>query len=179
MTLGDGKRKVLMLLDEYSTAGVVEADADIMLKMNDFFDMAQKDVAQWQPIIRRVALAPDGSGAQELPADVASVLRVREGSVEIVGRTVYYDAGRTEDITLECIMTPETITPNTLDSNDFEVSEEAANCLPYYVAAQQLITDLVVDYGSLWQLYQQEKSQLDRSGSSSGGGRVRQALFRG
>ncbi|MBO4914670.1 MAG: hypothetical protein J5449_05625, partial [Oscillospiraceae bacterium] len=68
MTLNEGKRKVLMLLDEYSSGGAVEFDADIDVRMNDFFDAAQKDIAQWQPIVRRAEVTLDGTGQQELPA---------------------------------------------------------------------------------------------------------------
>lgn len=36
MTLGEGKRKVLMLLDEYSSGGELTVDEDIEKKMADF-----------------------------------------------------------------------------------------------------------------------------------------------
>ena len=41
MTLGEGKRKVLMLLDEYSSGGELTVDEDIEKKMADFFATAQ------------------------------------------------------------------------------------------------------------------------------------------
>lgn len=42
MTLGEGKRKALMLMDEYSSSGVLTVDEDLELRMADFFDLAQK-----------------------------------------------------------------------------------------------------------------------------------------
>ena len=41
MTLGEGKRKVLMLLDEYSSGGERTVDEAIEMKMADFFEPAQ------------------------------------------------------------------------------------------------------------------------------------------
>ena len=41
MTLGEGKKKVYMLIDEYSSGGAVTEDEDIETKMAAFFDIAQ------------------------------------------------------------------------------------------------------------------------------------------
>jgi len=183
VTLGDAKRKTLMLLDEYSSGGEITVDEDINVRMNDFFDVAQKDVAQWQPIVRRTTIQLDGTGDQELPADVAQVIRIRKNGVrargyEIIDRQLLYDSGDTAALVLDYLANPETITSETEDSYEFEVSEQAANCLPFFVAAQQLIADLVVDYGAFYNLYIQMRSLLSRTtvGISSGG--VAQRLYR-
>ena len=181
MTLDEGKRKVLMLLDEYSSGGELTADEDILLRMNDFFDMAQKDMAQWQPILRRTELTLSGTGQDALPEDVGRVTRIRKDGkpargYEILDRAVLYGAGDTATLTLDYFAVPATITPATADAYRFEVSEEAANCLPFFVAAQQLIPDLVVDYGSFYALYQQMKGAVQRSAGTGGG--MRQALWR-
>ncbi len=180
MTLGEGKRKVLMLLDEYSSGGTIVADADLNAKMNDFFDMAQKDMAAWQPIVRRVRVTLDGTGSLTLPADVARVIRIRRGGVrvsgyEIVDGKLISAPGDTSTLTLDYIALPRTITPDTEDSCEFEVSEAAANCLPYFVAAQHLLPDLVVDYSAFYSLYLQARALLPRSTLPGGG--VRQSLY--
>lgn len=182
MTLGDGKRKTLMLLDEYSSGGTLTVDEDIDMKMNDFFDIAQKDMAQWQPILRRKDVTLDGTGSEELPSDVSRVLKLtKDGKkargYEVIDGMLVYDEGDTSTLTLDYIALPATISPDTADSYEFEVSEEAANCMPYFVAAQHLIPDLVIDYGSFYSLYQQMRALLPRS-TESGGGSVRQALWR-
>jgi len=182
MTLAEGKRKVLMLLDEFSSGGEVEADEDIDAKMNDFFDLAQKDIAQWQPIVRRTSVELDGTGSQSLPTDVSRPLALRKNGVrakgcEVIDGKLVYETGDTSTLTMDYIARAETITPETEDSYVFEVSEEAANCLPFFVAAQQLIADLVIDYGAFYNLYLQMRSMLPRSTLLSGGG-VRQALYR-
>ncbi len=182
MTLGEGKRRVLMLLDEYSSGGELTVDADLDAKMNDCFDMAQKDAAAWQPIVRRTDVTLDGTGSQALPADVSRVLKLtKDGKkargYEIIDGRLVYAAGDTSALTLDYTAMPQTITPETEDAYAFEVSEEAANCLPYFVAAQHLLPDLVVDYGAFYNLYLQTRALLPRSTLPGGG--VRQALYGG
>lgn len=168
MTLGEAKRKVLMLLDEYSIGGEVSADADVDAKMNDFFDIAQRDAAAWQPIVRRMELSLDGSGSTELPDDVSRVIRVRKNGVRVLGYEVVdgrliYPEGDRSLLTLDYIARPEAITPDTPDDYEFEVSDEAANCLPFFVAAQDIVDDLVVDDAAFYSLYLQLRSMLPRS----------------
>lgn len=180
MTLGDGKRKVLMLLDEYSSGGTLTVDEDINAKMNDFFDIAQKDMARWQPVLRVCLMQLDGTGDQTLPEDVGRVLHVSIGGNRVHYRAIdgrlRYTPGDTSTVELEYFAAPETITPETADSYEFEVSEEAASCLPFFVAAQQLIVDLVVDYGAFWNMYVQLRGMLDRSANCGGAG-MRQRLW--
>ncbi len=183
MTLGEGKRKVLMLLDEYSTAGALTVDEDINAKMNDFFDAAQKDVAQWQPILRRAEIALDGTGEQSLPADVMRAVRVtRDGrklrGFEALDGKLLYPAGDAGSVTLDYVARPATIAQETPDEHAFEVGEEAAACLPFFVAAQQLLPDLVIDYGAFYNIYLQMRGALRRDVALTDGGGLRQALYR-
>ena len=165
-----------MLLDEYSSGGAQIVDEDINLRMNDFFDLAQKDMAKWQPIFRRAEVALDGTGAQALPDDVSRVLRITQGGrlareLEVIDGRLVYPAGDTAEVTLDYIAVPAAITPETEDDYVFEVSEEAAACLPFFVAAQHLAADLVVDYGKLYGMYQQMRAMLPRSTARPGGSR--------
>ena len=185
MTLGEGKRKVLMLLDEYSGGGAVTVDEDINAKMNDFFDIAQKDVALWQPIVRRAAVTLDGSGSTPLPEDVSRVLGIRKqgkrtAAYEVIGGAIRSEPGDTATLSLDYTALPRTITPETGDDYVFEVSGEGANCLPFFVAAQQLLPDLVLDYGAFYNVYLQMRGLLSRTAAAgNSGGSVRQALYRG
>ena len=181
MTLEEAKRKVLMLLDEYSSGGEITVDEDLNAKMNDFFDLAQRDVAAWQPIVRRVSVTLDGTGSLALPEDVSRVIRIRRDGIrvsgyEVVDGKLISNAGDTSTLSIDYIAAPRKITQETGDDYVFEVSEEAANCLPYFVAAQQLIADLVVDYGAFYNLYLQTRALLSRSTLLSGGS-VRQSLY--
>ena len=72
---------------------------------------------------------------------------------------------------------PETITKETSDDYEFELREDGCNCLPYYVAAQQLLPDLVMDYSSMLQMYQLCLQTLDTSVPGENG-RIAQRFFR-
>ena len=182
MKLEDGKRKVLMILDEYSSGGELTIDEDINNKMNDFFDMAQKDMANYKRIVREVTITLDGSTEHELPANFVSYFRIwKNGRITKLypvrqGKLISA-AGEYGELIVEYFAMPETITPETDNSYEFEVSEDAADCLPFYVAAQQLITDLVVDYSAIWNMYLQHRAALDTSLPSGGSCSVRNALF--
>ena len=182
MTLGEGKRRVLMLLDEYSSGGALTLNEDLSARMNDFFDIAQKDVAAWQPIVRRREITLDGTGRTALPEGVKSVLRIRKDGrrtsrYEVLDGKILSQPGDCSALTLDYVAQPASITGETGDDYEFEVSEDAANCLPLFVAAQQLIADVTVDYAAFYNLYLQMRGMLPRAAQTSGG--VRQAFYRG
>ena len=182
MTLGEGKRRVLMLLDEYSSGGTLTLNEDLSVRMNDFFDLAQKDMAAWQPIVRRRELTLDGTGRTALPEDVKSVICVRRGGIrasryEVLDGKILSRPGDCSVLTLDYAARPAPITAETGDDYEFEVSEDAANCLPLFVAAQQLIADVTVDYGAFYNLYLQMRGTLPRAAQAPGG--VRQTFYRG
>lgn len=187
MTLEEGKRKVLMLLDEYSSGGELTVDEDIEKKMADFFDTAQKDMANHKRIVRTREITLTGSEGEralyDLPDDFAGMFRIwkngRLRQYPIIGGKLA--AGPAEDGTLllEYFATPSTVGPDTADSYEFEVSEDAAACLPFFVAAQQLMPDLVVDYSAFLNTYYAMRNALDVRLPGVGAGGVRQVLFAG
>lgn len=199
MTLGEGKRKVLMLMDEYSSGGALTTDKDIDLRMADFFDLAQKDVAGVKRIVRSfVPAAVGGDGVlrvQEaapygdvvvcpVPEDFGQVFRVwRDGRITNRyawrGAAVLLPPADVGRVVVEYFAVPKAIPHDAKDEYKFEVAEDAAACMPYFVAAQQLIVDLVVDASPLLALYDRSKSMLDTRLPTSGGGGVRQAFYGG
>ena len=179
MTLGEGKRKVLMLLDEYSSGGATTEDRDIDAKMTDFFDLAQKNVANIKRIVRAWIPAEVESTA---PADFISTFRVwRDGKMTKKyrwrGKTIFVPEEDVGKVEVEYFAAPATIWPETPDNYEFDVSDDAAQCLPYFVAAQQLVTDLILDPAPLMALYDRMLAGLDLRLPSSGGGGVVQALY--
>lgn len=173
MTLGEGKEKVLMLIDEYSSGGVLTVDEDINKKMAAFFDQAQKQVAQIKRVVKlhKVERLEDVT-EYEMPKDFISPLRIWRNGVESMD--LMWRAGKLVipkdtrgTIEVEYAAQPATITAETPDTYEFEVAPDAAECMPYFVAAQQLIVDLVVDYGALLQLYQIAISNLNTRRSVS------------
>ena len=169
MTLGDGKRKVYMLMDEYSSGGAVTKDADIEAKMADFFDIAQKQAAEIKKIrrmhtVERVA----GQTVYPMPKDFLKLVRVWKGDVVTKafrwkGGNIIIPESERALIEIEYFAIPTTIRRETPDEYEFEVGEDVAKALPYFVASQQLIADLVMDYGALYAIYQNMLGTLDIS----------------
>lgn len=188
MTLGDGKRKVLMIIDEYSSGGSLTTDEDINLKMNDFFDLAQRDVCQHKPILKSTEIqmqSATGSYQEfDLPERFKKLYRVWNGDRLITNRA-RVRAGKlllpnvgSGMLVVEYIAHPATIDQSTPDEYEFEVAEDAAACMPYYVAGLQLLVDLVIDYTPPIGLYDRMLATLDKSLPGAGHGRVVQSFFR-
>ena len=188
MTLGDGKRKVLMIIDEYSSGGTLTKDDDINLKMNDFFDLAQKDVAQHKPILKRTEISMQRVAGTyqtfDLPERFKKIWRVWSEDRDITrrvktrgGQLLIPNMGDGM-VLVEYLAHPAPIGPDTPDSYEFEVAEDAAACMPSYVATLQLLVDLVLDYQPPMGLYDRMLAKLDTSLPGSGNGRVVQSYFR-
>jgi hypothetical protein len=81
-------------------------------------------------------------------------------------------------VVVEYIASPASIDASTPDDYVFEVAEDAAACMPYYVATLQLLVDLVLDYQPPLGLYDRMIRELDTSLPGSGHGRVVQSYYR-
>lgn len=187
MTLGEGKRKVLMLMDEYSSGGVRSEDKDIEARMVDFFNTAQQNVAAYQKLVREFTpQAPEGAQgdtvACPVPEDFVGVFRVwRDGKVTRRHRwksgAILVPAEELGRVSVEYFARPAVIPQDAGDDYEFEVSPEGAECMPYFVAAQQLLVDLVVDYQPLLSVYDRMLAALDTRLPEAGGGGIRQRLY--
>ena len=184
MTLGEGKKKVYELLDEYSSGGEITVDDDIELKLADFFDMAQKRVAQVKRILAiKEIKRREGVTEYAMPSGFGSLYRVwRDGQVTTryrwkQGKIVIPESDSAAKIEIEYFKIPDTINAETDDETEFEVDEDAAQAMPYYVAAQQLLPDLVTDYGAMLQMYNYQVSLLTTAQPDENR-RVTQSLFR-
>ena len=111
MTLREGKRRVLMLINKYSGGEAITMNGDLSVRMNDLFDIAQKDVAAWQPIVPPDKIKP--------------------------------------------------ITAKTGNDYEFRLTEDAAGCLPLFVASQ-LVDDAMGIGHDLYNLYLQMRGMLPR-----------------
>ena len=172
MTLGEAKDKVIKLMDEYSSGGNKTTDKDINLKMNAFFDAAQRNMATIKRIQRRyvVPLHPPDNGEKYIeypaPDDFYMPLRLWADYETIsigkwIGKSLVLPAGETRRVELEYFAYPAPITEETPDSYEFEIDPDAQECMPYWVAAQQLVVDLVVDYRSLLAIYDRMVATLN------------------
>ena len=184
MTLGEAKNKVYMLLDEHSAGGEVEHDEDIEKKMTAFFDMAQKTLAQIKKIVRSETIQPvSGVTAYDMPSDFYALYRVWADGRPATNRfrwrsgQIIIPEGSASEVIVEYYAMPGTIPENAPDSYEFALDAEACECMPYYVAAQQLLPDLVLDYGSMLQMYDRLTAQLCTAPPGENR-RIAQSVFR-
>ena len=183
MTLGEGKDKVFMLLDEHSAGGEVEHDEDIEKKMTYFFDIAQKQLAQTVPLIKTKKFTADGRAEYTMPDDFRKIYRIWRDGVSVTSRYAWRGKklivpARDEgcEFAVDYYAIPASISLDEDDSYVFELPEDACQCLPYWVCAQNLLPDLVMDYSVYLAMYNLMVSQLDTSlpGDNT---RIRQVLF--
>lgn len=185
MTFGEGKNKVYMLLDEYSAGGVVDQDEDIELKMAGFFDMCQKNLANIRKILKVTEIQRvEGKTLYEMPENFGSLLRIwRDGYVAtkrykwMAGKLIIPKEDKAA-IQIEYYAIPKTIDSKTPDSEVFEIADDAAQCMPFFVAAQQLAVDLVVDTNVLMNLYDRMVMNLPRTNTGETSGGMRQTFYR-
>jgi len=186
MTLGEGKAKVYMLLDEYSNGGVVDSDEDIDMKMTAFFDIAQKELAQIRRILKIHRVEREaGKRLYGLPKDFTAVWKIwvdgkdRTKAVEWRAGQMVIPEETEGEVELEYFAMPATIPEDAPDDYEFEIAEEAAQCMPFYVAAQQLLADIVTDSAALLNIYYRKVQLLNTAVPGVNTGRVRQSFFRG
>lgn len=142
MNLGEAKKKVYSLLDEYSAGGEVVIDEDIKLRLNSLFDMCQKNLASLAPI-RKLVTVP--AGEWEKDAKTIKYLAAYDVQGEriypqIMGDILIFPC----EARLDLLIMPDNITDETPDSYEFEIKEALQECMPYWVAASLCVVDLVV-----------------------------------
>lgn len=173
MKLSDAKNKTLKLLDEYSSGGAVVTDADINLKMNDFFDNIQKHLCTIKPIIKvytvPLVYADDDTYTEyPMPANFFALRQVWADLVPIDnatwrGKSIILPTNETRVIEIEYKAYPTTINSDTLDTYEFEIDQDAQELMPYWVASNHLVTDLMGDNQKLLAIYNQMLQALTDS----------------
>ena len=177
MTLGEGKRRVYKLLDEYGTGDSV--DEDLEAKMNDLFNIAQMDVAKISRIVRTIEM--DGEGRHPMPKGFIAVHRIWKNGKDVTRKCKWRAGdlllGKNETVEMDYFSAPTAINDNTPDEWEFEVREDACEAMPFYVAGMALSSDLVQDAQIYLQLYENAKRNI--SGVLPGSGqRIVNMFFR-
>lgn len=169
MNLKEMKQKVTRLIEEASTdTNKITDDPDIELKLNDVINQVMFEMARMKKI-------PD---YVEIPVNKNDLIRFEDISkdkevyqLDIVrGIEFEYKAEGTiikalEDgiAEIEYFRYPTRIKDDTDDATyEFELSNDALECMPYGIAADLLKSDVSNAYGNVYaQRYQQMKQELD------------------
>ncbi len=166
VTLGEGKRKVLELLDEYGSGDGF--DEELELRLPDLFDIAQKRLAQLKKILRCVSVErQEGQREVELPADCLRLYRVWRGDrlctlrCRLRGRSLLLPELGDGHFVLEYFAMPRTVDEETGEDYVFEIAEDAAQCMPFFVAAEVLAADPLQDGRVLLGIYEAMVNDLD------------------
>lgn len=182
MTLDEGKRKVAELLDEY---GGGEMDEELEERLPDLFDIAQKRLASVKRILRCAPLEREaGRWECPLPEDCMSLYRVwRNGRIcnlryRLRGNTLLVPPEENAEIEVEYFAMPRTVDGDTPDEYEFEIAEDAAQCMPFFVAAETLSADVMQDGRLLLSLYEGMVNDLDTA-LPGAAGRVANTLYQG
>ena len=170
MTLLEMKKKVLGLIEELNpNSEYLTDDPDISTKINDVINQILFELARIKKIPKYVEMeVSDG--------DVISFENIKNKC----GHNVYQigtvcgvkystkangtilkilESGTAE---IDCFVYPETITSNTANSYEFELSQDALEIMPYGVAADLLKSDISTEYGSIYaNRYASMLQQLD------------------
>ena len=160
MTLGEAKRKVYKLLDEYGVGDGV--DEDFEAKMNDFFNAAQIKVSKISRIVRSAEIS--GEGRHSMPEDFLAVQRIWKNGENVTRKCIWRGGdlmlGRGESVELDYFALPEPIDDDTPDEWEFELKDDACEAMALYVAGLALSADLVQDAKIYFDLYAEAEKNL-------------------
>lgn len=174
MTLGDNKKIMLGLIEEYSpTNQYLTDDEDIKNRLNLVYSPNYQFISQKKPIIKTKTIiinnTDDGTTISTLPMDLRQLVKVigldsnnRRISPEYdtIGKKIYIKNIEGTYI-LEYYAYPTEITSETKDDFYLEIDADAQALLPYLVANDILKVDPSANYTSFYNEYQSRVQSLD------------------
>ncbi len=158
-------------MDDYSCNGsaIFEDDKtalDTSYRINDFFDIAQKQVAALKKIIVCAVIDPASAEKREKIQSVPLPERFYQliccpYEISAAGGELRFSAKISAPFEIEYAKMPENLDYETPDDYEFEVSEDAAAAMPFFVAAQLLMGEDDAAYSRLMNEYQTALINLD------------------
>lgn len=166
MNLGDAKTKVLSLINSKSDDGVIVStadNADYLIRMNDLFDDAQKELSRIAKISGSVQFVQTADltqvyQAHAMPADFQELDRVTFATTDPAFNPNFVDFGWQQPNVLlfpssyegtftayywkkPTTIPPAAAAPDAADTQDFDISDEAVIVACYYVAGHLLLDE--------------------------------------
>ena len=164
MTLADMKKKVLRMIEEINpNSQALTDDPDIAAKLNDVINQIQNELARIKKIPAtetKTVVAGDEVDFSTIDEQLYQINIVRNVENTIIGDTIIFNGDGTAKIYY--YKYPTQITSDTLDSYEFELSQDILEIMPYGVAGDLLKSDISANYGQVYSSrYEQLKQQFD------------------
>lgn len=164
MTLKDIKKKVLQLIEEIDdTKTTLTNDPDIEKKLNSVINQVQFELARMKKIPVRKSIEVKAGEVFDLNT-LEKFYQLRHifshSAYELVENMVIFEEDET--VTFFYYKYPETITDETTDDYEFELTQDALEIMPYGVAGDILKSDVSTGYGEIYsQRYETMLQRLD------------------
>jgi hypothetical protein len=164
MTLEEMKQKVYALIEEYNEdAENLTEDEDLATKMNGVINQIQNELARMKKIEEYTTLeGSEGSviDFKDVDSNLYQLNIVRGVDCEIIGQKIKFNEDGVAEVYY--YKYPTQINIDTDDSQEFDLSIDVLEIMPYGVAADLLKSDVSSNYGQIYaQRYQELKNELD------------------
>ena len=170
MTLGELKKKTLVLIEEYNpNSEYLSDDPDIVAKFNDVTNQIIFELARIKKIPKYVELEVS-AGDTITFYNIESKCNCKVYQINLVSGVEYISKANgtvfkileTGTAEIDCFVYPEIISNMTQDSHEFELSRDALEIAPYGIAADLLKSDVSAEYGNVYATrYESMKQMLD------------------
>ncbi len=167
-TLKDIKTTVLSMIEEINpNSELLTDDTDIQNKINSVINLVTQEVARMKKMPAYVELdVAEGDLVKFEDIATASDYKVYQlGNIkgvnyELKANGTIIKALETGTIEIDFFRYPETITAETSDDHELELSEDALGIIPYGVAGDLLKSDVSASYGEIY--YSRYETMLQR-----------------
>ena len=164
MTLEEMKIKVYALIEEYSEdAENLTEDEDLSTKMNSVINQVQNELARFKKIEEYTTLEGregDLIDFKDVDESLYQLNIIRGVDAEIIGQKIKFNETGTAEVYY--YKYPTQINEETDDSQEFDLSIDVLEIMPYGVAADLLKSDVSSNYGAIYaERYVEMKRELD------------------
>jgi hypothetical protein len=183
MTLGEIKKKTLVLIEEYDDTATDEngkakhtSDEDIYAKMNSVVNQIMFECCRIKKIAKYIEVAVNKGDVLDF-SDLERECGYEVFQVGLISGVDYVpraegrlfkmlDSGTAE---IDLYVYPERITDKTSDSYEFELSADILEIMPYGIAGDLLSSDVSNNYGNVYKnRYEMMLSRLDTRSHAPG-----------
>lgn len=170
MTLGEMKKKVLRMIEEYDKDNaLLTADPDISLKINDITNQLMFELSRSKKIpkyfameVKKGDIVNFNDFEKECGYEIYQIALVSGVDCAQRANGTVFKINENGTMEIDCYVYPERITDKTKDNYEFELSNDVLEIMPYGIAADLLKSDVSAEYGNIYATrYESMKQMLD------------------